>query len=67
MIFFFTHKRAFNRRINPDRRASAGRYSQHTHGFIGDRRYFDRRSRADRRMFNKGFPYRRTFISRLFD
>ena len=67
MIYYFTWKRAFCRRIKNDRRDAEIIQHEDIHGFTGDRRIRDRRLGTDRRVFNKGVPYRWNLIYRLFD
>lgn len=67
MIYYFTHKRAFDRRITFDRRDAEMRPTEDINSLAGEKRFSERRVSSDRRIYNKGFLYRWTFIDSLFN
>ena len=67
MIYYFTDKRAFDRRITFDRRDVEMRPHEDINSLAGEKRFSERRLSSDRRIYNKGFTYRWTFIDSLFD
>ena len=67
MIYYYTQKRVFNRRIKSDRRDAEMIPNDDIHEFTGDKRIRDRRLYTDRRVFNKGYLYRWNLLYRLFD